>query len=89
MAAPGRVSPEAKQTRLNERVAADHGGTKPLIGPESAREPVQIAAEKADLTSELKRGLSMHEGPHLLEKRSERRRVGNAGHKRVVRVTLR
>ena len=81
MVAPGRLSPEAKQTRINERLAADHGGTKRLIGRESAGEPVQIGAETADLTSKLKRGLSMHESPHLLGKRSEQWRVGNAWNK--------
>jgi hypothetical protein len=45
-------------TREGGRVQASAEDLNRWLGRESAGEPVQIATESADLTSELKRGLS-------------------------------
>jgi hypothetical protein len=60
-------------THVGRRVHASPDELNRWLGRESAGEPVQIATETADLTSELKRGLSYvrkHSPDHKKKQRS-------------------
>jgi hypothetical protein len=65
-------------TRAGRRVIADPDALNRWLGRESAGEPVQIAAETSDLSSELKRGLS-YIREHPRPKRSPTKAVLKSG----------